>query len=158
MVTGFQGISIYNVGQKQDIMSSYLYKKAMVIDDSKLDRYICTAAIERNFFAEEISNFNSGVEALDYLKTLDSPDAFPEIIFLDINMPVMNGFDFLDSYLKLPKQAQEHCNVVMISSSESSEDFKRLKSYPCVQMFFSKPFSNSILNTIRGNSGQNHVS
>ena len=132
-------------------MANYLYKKAMIIDDSKLDRFISTSAIERNQFAEEISNFNSGVEALTYLQSLNSTDAFPEIIFLDINMPVMNGFDFLDNYMKFPADVKKRCSIVMISSTESSEDFDRIKTYPCVHMFFSKPFSEKILNSIRKN-------
>jgi len=130
-------------------MHNYLHRRVMIVDDSKLDRFIATSAIERNEFAEEIVSFGSGIDALEYLHSLKNPSLCPEVIFLDINMPVMNGFEFLNDYMKLPPSIQKRSSIIMISSSESSDDFRKIKAYPCIEMFFSKPFSPSILTTIR---------
>ena len=137
-------------------MKKYLYNRVMIIDDSKLDRFISTNVIKMNSFAEEISVFNSATSALAHLKSIvelmsvvNSPDIFPEIIFLDINMPVMNGFDFLDNYINFPESVRKNCNVIMISSTKSHEDFDRISTYPPVRLFFNKPLSESILYDIR---------
>jgi len=108
----------------------------MVVDDTKLDRFISSNVRKRDRFAEEISDFNSAASALDHLSSVaNSPDAIPDIIFLDINMSVMDGFDFLDNYMKLPEAIQKRCSIIMISSTNSQDDFDRINSYPAVRLF-----------------------
>jgi CheY-like chemotaxis protein len=133
-------------------MGKYLYKRAMVIDDSKLDRFISEAIIKKNQFAEEVLDFSYATSALAHLQNMAAtPEALPQVIFLDINMPVMDGFGFLDNYEQLPEEVKRRCNIIMISSSNSQDDFARIKTYPSVRKFFSKPLSDIILDDIRMN-------
>lgn len=82
---------------------SYKFKKVMVVDDNEIDLYIAQVVMTTYGFAEEVVCVSSAREALEYLTPLaDNPEALPHYIFLDINMPEMSGFDFLDQYQHLP--------------------------------------------------------
>jgi len=130
--------------------NAYLYKQVMVVDDTDIDRLISVAFIKKNLFAEEVSAHSSVFAALRHLHALEKhPDSFPPVIFLDVNMPIMDGFAFLDNYLKLPDDLQRRSTIIMISATNSEEDFVRIHSYPIVRMFFQKPLSEAILNEIR---------
>ncbi len=65
----------------------------------------------------------------------------------------MDGFDFVESYMKLPSLLRDNCKIVMISSTNSPEDFARISTYPAIALFFSKPLSEKILDNIRENFG-----
>jgi CheY-like chemotaxis protein len=135
---------------KVEPMNEYLYRSVMIVDDSQIDRYITAAVIKNNSFAKEVTEFNSVETALSYLHSIeDSYDILPPIIFLDINMPVLDGFDFLAAFTMLSAEVQKRCTVVMLSSSNAQRDLDRLKAYPSVRMFFHKPLTDRILNDIR---------
>ena len=123
-----------------------MFNKVIIIDDSTFDRKLTERVISKYSFAAQVTTFHSATDALAYLHSVENkPDEFPGMIFLDIYMPVMNGFEFLDKYMELPEKAREHCAVIMISSTFRIEDSERASRYPAVKKFLYKPFSEQML-------------
>ena len=116
------------------------FKKIMVIDDNPTDRYIAKRMAEKYHFAEEIILQESALEALNYIRSLENtPDLLPQFIFLDINMPGMNGYEFLEEYANLSESIRTNCIVLMITTSIHPDDFKRAENNPSVFRFLNKP-------------------
>lgn len=116
------------------------FKKILVIDDNPTDRYIAKRMAEKYHFAEEIILQESALEALEYIKSLEStPELLPQFIFLDINMPGMNGYEFLEEYAKLSETIKTNCIILMITTSIHPDDFKRAENNPSVFRFLNKP-------------------
>ena len=125
------------------------YHTVMLVDDNEIDNIINEKIIEANDFAEKILVFQTGQEGLDYLKeNQDSPDALPEIIFLDINMPIMDGFQFLDEFEKYKEGVLKKCRIIMLSSSISPKDIDRAASSKYVKKYLNKPLNARYLDAI----------
>jgi CheY-like chemotaxis protein len=118
------------------------FRKVMVVDDALIDRVVAKKVMTRHAFAEEVITVESAMDALKYLSAHNKEtDELPSLIFLDINMPEMSGFDFLDEYQKLPDDVKRKCIIVMLSSSLHPEDEQRALSSPYVHKFLSKPIN-----------------
>ena len=115
-------------------------RRIFLIDDEHLNNFINTKMITR-FLPYEVTAFTRAVEALESLKTLQDPALLPEVIFLDINMPEMDGWQFLQAYSQLDDRIHRHCNIVVLSSSIDIRDIERAKSFKVVREFISKPLS-----------------
>lgn len=107
-------------------------KKAMIIDDSESDQFLASNEIKRHDAGIEIMQAYDGVEALEMLSAANEQ---PDVIFLDINMPRMNGLEFLEEYSKLENPRPV---IAMLTSSDASQDRERAMSFKCVRDYFPK--------------------
>lgn len=120
--------------------SAAIFGTAMIIDDSSADRYIVKQHVLNLNLAANVLSYDNPYEAFLYLKNIkDSGEGIPDVIFLDLNMPEMNGFQFLDLFTKLPKNVLKQSKVVIITSSDAPEDMERSADYPQVIKYFLKP-------------------
>jgi CheY-like chemotaxis protein len=127
-----------------------MYKQvelALLVDDNDVDLFIQKRFIEIAGFAKNIKAYNSPNQAITYLQESESPT--PQIIFLDLNMPDMDGFGFLEKFLQLPKAIQEMAKVVILTSSSNQSDKKRAEGYSSVTNFLSKPLSLEALSSLK---------
>jgi CheY-like chemotaxis protein len=114
----------------------------MVIDDSQLELYLIQHLVKKTHFAKEIKSFQSSPAAIEYLRSLgNDPSKFPEVLFLDIYMPLMTGFQFLDEFLEFPEAIKKRCKIVVFSSTNSIEDRAQMRRYPIIRKFLPKPLS-----------------
>ena|SRR2546428_5135199 len=127
-------------------MESYIYNSALIIDDSTIDNLIHKKILINYQFVKNVHCSVSVKEALNYLNVLqENGEALPELIFLDIRMPDMNGFDFLKLFEKQHPNITDKCKVYMLSSSLDPVDHERIVNYKFVRKFLGKPLTRQIL-------------
>jgi CheY-like chemotaxis protein len=125
------------------------YKFVMLVDEDEIDNIINQKILESNNFAERIVVFRTGQLGLDFLiENKNDLEALPEIIFLDINMPVMDGFQFLEEFEKIDGLVHDKCRIIMLSSSISPRDIDRAASNRFVKKYLNKPLNSRYLQAI----------
>jgi CheY-like chemotaxis protein len=124
--------------------------RIMVIDDDSTFLFIFRKQIEKAEGFEIVNESRNGSEAMSYLKErFDQKKESPDLIVLDLNMPVMDGWDFLDEYIKICENGAQKVPVCILSSTINQADFDRANTYESVKSFFSKPITSEQLKTMK---------
>lgn len=120
----------------------------LLIDDNESDNYYHEVIIEEVGCTENVVALESGKDALEYLSSKESNGKYPQpdLIFLDINMPGMNGWEFLEEYKKLDKDKQGNIVVVMLTTSLNPDDEAKASDLKEIKNFMNKPLTVDTLN------------
>ncbi|MGM0408806.1 MAG: response regulator [Bacteroidota bacterium] len=121
----------------------------MLVDDNPDDNFFHEREIKKNNLATIVITKNTAMSALEYLRSKkDEINLQPDLILLDINMPGMNGWEFLREYNKLAKELQSKVVIIMLTTSENSDDILRAKSENFVSGFITKPMTKELMTNI----------
>ncbi|MCU0439058.1 MAG: response regulator [Raineya sp.] len=122
----------------------------MLVDDNDTDNFISKRIIEITKFAKRVEIKNSGKSALQYLQdNQGNIENLPDLIFLDINMPIVDGFVFLFEFEMFPDELKNKCKVVILSSSDNKRDIEKIVDNEYVIKFITKPLTDNALNEVK---------
>ncbi len=125
------------------------YPLVMLVDDSSIDNFVNKKIIERYGFAQEVITFTRARQALRHLLKLNvNEDIIPGILFLDLNMPEIDGFEFLETFNLLPDQVKKNISIVILTSSINPTDVEVCNKYTSVITFLHKPLVKNNLDTL----------
>lgn len=120
----------------------------MLVDDDVNDNFFHEREIKKINPECTVIVKHTGREALDYLRSVKNDGSDPNVIFLDINMPGMNGWDFLKEYNWLDINIQDRATIVMLTTSENPDDEARARSFGLVADYIIKPLTREKLKDI----------
>ena len=126
------------------------YEAVMLIDDNEIDNFINQKIIEGSNFAERVYVNTSAKSAMEFLvnlsRTKDIPkQLIPQFIFLDINMPIMDGFQFLEEFEKLPAMLRSGINILMLTTSINPSDIANSNKDKRILQYINKPLTSGHL-------------
>jgi CheY-like chemotaxis protein len=127
---------------------SKLVNKTMLIDDSEIDLFIHRRFLELCNFSKELTAYKSAESALESLRNLNGEEP-PNIIFLDLNMPVIDGFSFLKLFSQLPEKIRKDSRIVVLTSSNSVTDREQVFLYDNVIHMITKPLKQSDIEAVQ---------
>lgn len=128
---------------------SKMVNKTVLIDDSDIDLFIQRRFLEVYNFSQQLVSYKSAEEALNWLKSIVNGEAPPDIIFLDLNMPEIDGFAFLKRFKELPEHIRKNSKIVVLTSSNSSKDREQVFENKNVIQFITKPLKQSDIEELR---------
>lgn len=124
-------------------------KSACIVDDDEIYVFGLKIMMKSVNFCDEIMVCENGEVALNFLKPLtEKPENMPDVILLDINMPVMDGWQFLDEFTKVKSGNDGKTIIYMMSSSVNPADLEKAKTYELISDYLVKPVNKTILKEI----------
>jgi len=130
--------------------------KILCVDDDPITLMLCKKVIERVGFAKEIITAQNGEEAIHYFENLyekyklDNNTSYPKLILLDLNMPIMNGWEFLNAYTQKGFQdIFKEAKFIVLSSTIDPQDVDDAKIHSIVVDFLSKPITKEKLEDLK---------
>lgn len=122
------------------------FSTVMLIDDNEIDNFINQKMIEGCNFADKVYVHTSGRSALEFLQNIDRNENFPrelipQVIFLDISMPMMDGFQFVDEFEKLSNNIREGVKIMLLTSSINPLDQQKSTSIATIANYMNKPLT-----------------
>jgi CheY-like chemotaxis protein len=132
-----------------------MLEQILCIDDDPITLMLCKKVISKSSFSKEVITAQNGEEALHHFNNLkyhnskNTVSKKPELIFLDLNMPVMGGWEFLDHFTSSDYNEFNNANVIVLSSTIDPEDLAKAKKYPIIIDFLSKPITIPMLEYLK---------
>lgn len=112
----------------------------LLVDDDRIYQFAARKTIEATGYADSILIYSNGEEAINYLRqSLKNNITLPDVIFLDVNMPIMNGWEFLDEYTRLKEDVNKPVLIYVVSSSVDEFDVNKSRQYDSVKGYIVKP-------------------
>lgn len=131
-------------------MENKTYKSVMLVDDNDVDNYISQRMIELSNFSDKILVKNNGKSALEFLEEhQNNIDMLPDLIFLDISMPIVDGYVFLYEFEKYSDTLKNKSKVIILTSSDNKQDIDRMNDNEFVFKYVTKPLTEKTLDEIR---------
>ena len=121
-------------------MSASATIQYLIIDDNEIDQLVTGKLLQTKLGATRILTFNNGKEGLDWMEQNSNTD-LAIILFLDIKMPVMNGFEFMEKFKALNENIKRRTLIFMLSSTLDPEEIERAIRYEHVDTILEKPLS-----------------
>ena len=121
-----------------------MLRSILLIDDDELNNQLNKIILESMNVAEEIIVVEDGVEAIELLSAIKNPEQLPNLIFLDINMPMVNGFEFLEVFEKLEVANRNQLKVVILTTSSTQRDAEKALNYK-IDDYLIKPLGEETL-------------
>ena len=126
------------------------FNNLFVVDDDKVHHFIIKKLLEKNNIQVNPCFFENGYDALNDLKAkLNQSDNLPDLILLDINMPVLDGWQFLEEFNEIKKNILKEITICVVSSSEDYFNADKIEEYKSViKNYYVKPMTNEVIKTI----------
>ena len=134
-------------------MADNKHFSVMLIDDNEIDNLINQKMIEAADISENIYVHSGAKSAIEFLRNVEkltdlADQILPGVIFLDIDMPLMDGFQFLDLFDKLNDHTKKKCKIVMLTSSINPQDISKSKNYAYVKKYINKPLTQQNISSL----------